>query len=61
MVLLVQIGYNRMRESVYMNDIEATINKATTDTFVKDVRNIILAARDSVIRSVDTERVKMYW
>ena len=29
--------------------------------FVSDVRHIIISARESAIRSVDFERVKMYW
>jgi predicted nuclease of restriction endonuclease-like (RecB) superfamily len=29
--------------------------------FVSDIKNIITSARDSAIRSVDLERVKMYW
>lgn len=31
------------------------------DNFVSDIKNIITAARNSAIRSVDFERVRMYW
>jgi predicted nuclease of restriction endonuclease-like (RecB) superfamily len=31
------------------------------DTFVRDARNIILAARDKAVRSVEYERMMMYW
>lgn len=31
------------------------------NNFVSDIKNIIMSARDSAIRSVDLERVKMYW
>lgn len=31
------------------------------NNFVSDIKNIITSARDSAIRSVDFERVKMYW
>ena len=34
---------------------------ALRNEFVSDVRHIITSARDSAIRSVDFERVKMYW
>jgi hypothetical protein len=29
--------------------------------FISDIKNIIMSARDLAIRSVDFERVKMYW
>ena len=32
-----------------------------TDQFISDIRTIILSARESAIRSVDTVRVQMYW
>ena len=31
------------------------------EIFISDIRTIILSARDSAIRSVDTVRVQMYW
>ena len=31
------------------------------EQFVSDIRNIIITARTTAIRSVDFERVKMYW
>ena len=31
------------------------------EIFISDIRTIILSARESVIRSVDTVRVQMYW
>jgi len=31
------------------------------DGFVTDVRDIILSARENAVRSVDFERVQMYW
>ena len=31
------------------------------DGFVEDVRSIIMSSRDIAIRSVDSERVRMYW
>ena len=31
------------------------------DNFVSDIKNIITTARNSAIRSVDFERVRMYW
>ncbi|MCD8313392.1 MAG: PDDEXK nuclease domain-containing protein [Bacteroidales bacterium] len=34
---------------------------ALSEEFVLDIRNIILASRASVVRSIDFERVKMYW
>ena len=33
----------------------------TNAVFYTDMRNIILNARNSAVRSVDYERVKMYW
>ncbi|MDR0711196.1 MAG: DUF1016 N-terminal domain-containing protein, partial [Prevotellaceae bacterium] len=39
------------------NDIEISLN----NKFVSDVRNIITASRDIAIRSVNFERVQMYW
>ena len=39
-----------------MNEVQ---NKS--DLFYKEVRNIILEARNNAVRSVDYERVKMYW
>lgn len=32
-----------------------------TEQFISDIRTIILSARESAIRSVDTVRVQMYW
>lgn len=32
-----------------------------TEQFISDIRTIILSARESAIRSVDTIRVQMYW
>jgi predicted nuclease of restriction endonuclease-like (RecB) superfamily len=32
-----------------------------SNNFVSDIKNIITAARDSAIRSIDVERVRMYW
>lgn len=32
-----------------------------TEQFISDIRTIILSARESTIRSVDTVRVQMYW
>ena len=32
-----------------------------TEQFISDLRTIILSARESAIRSVDTVRVQMYW
>ena len=31
------------------------------EKFIADIRNIILSARTAAIRSIDFERVKMYW
>ena len=31
------------------------------EQFVSDIRNIIITARTTAMRSVDFERVKMYW
>ena len=31
------------------------------EIFISDIRTIILSARESAIRSVDTVRVQMYW
>jgi hypothetical protein len=31
------------------------------NNFISDIKNIITSARNSAIRSVDYERVKMYW
>ena len=31
------------------------------EKFIADIRNIILSARTATIRSIDFERVKMYW
>lgn len=31
------------------------------NNFISDIKDIILSARDSAVRSVDFERVKMYW
>ena len=39
-----------------MNEVEAT-----NPIFLADMRNIILEARNNAARSVDFERVKMYW
>jgi predicted nuclease of restriction endonuclease-like (RecB) superfamily len=46
-----------------MADIKRTKNETVVlrDVFVEDVRTIILSARESAVRKVDTERVAMYW
>lgn len=36
-------------------------NTELRNEFIADVRNIILNSRNNAIRSVDFERVKMYW
>ncbi|MDR3293862.1 MAG: DUF1016 N-terminal domain-containing protein [Clostridiales bacterium] len=40
---------------------ERGLTVSVDDTFVRDIRKIILDAKNSAIRSVDFERVMMYW
>ena len=43
------------------NEIQSTTSTKLQNSFVNDVRNIIVQSRENAVRSVDFQRVLMYW